>query len=491
MGVLRTKSIEQSIQDTEESEHKLKKDLSAWDLTVFGIGVIIGTGIFVLTGIAAATKAGPAVSLSFVLAGVACALAALCYAEFASTVPVAGSAYTFSYASLGELIAWIIGWDLVLEFALGSAAVAVGWAQYFASVFPIPESISGEGSVNLAAGAIVLLLTAVMVVGVKLSSRFNAVMVAIKLAVVFLFIAAGAVKIRSANWNPFIPPSAEAPEAANAVDTGSPLIQTLFGIEPLAFGWLGIGFGAAIVFFAFIGFDVVATTAEETRRPQRDMPIGILGSLAICTVLYVIVSLVLTGIAKYTELNTAAPMADALKLVGYDWIASLVSLGALAGLTTVILILMMGQSRVLFAMSRDRLLPGWLSSVHPRYGTPWVISLITGVVVAIVATFVPLSTLADMVNIGTLFAFVLVSVGVIVLRRTRPDLPRAFRTPAVPLIPILAVIACVFLMLNLGTLTWWRFLVWMALGFVVYFLFGYRNSRLARGEGQERPAARR
>ena len=489
--MLRTKSIEQSIRDTEESEHQLRKDLSAWDLTVFGIGVIIGTGIFVLTGIAAATKAGPAVSLSFVLAGVACALAALCYAEFASTVPVAGSAYTFSYASLGELVAWIIGWDLVLEFALGSAAVAVGWAQYFASVFPIPESISGEGSVNLAAGAIVLLLTAVMIVGVKLSSRFNAVMVAIKLAVVFLFIGAGAVKIATSNWSPFIPPPAEAPTAANAVETGAPLIQVLFGIEPLAYGWLGIGFGAAIVFFAFIGFDVVATTAEETRNPQRDMPIGILGSLAICTLLYVIVSLVLTGIVKYTELNTAAPMADALEAVGYDWIASLVSLGALAGLTTVILILMMGQSRVLFAMSRDRLLPGWLSTFHPRFGTPWVISLITGVVVALIATFVPLSTLADMVNIGTLFAFVLVSIGVIVLRRTQPDLPRAFRTPAVPLIPILAVIACVFLMLNLGTLTWWRFLVWMALGFVVYFLYGYRRSRLARGEGQARPAARR
>jgi basic amino acid/polyamine antiporter, APA family len=488
MGVLRTKSIEQSIRDTEESEHRLRKDLSAWDLTVFGIGVIIGTGIFVLTGIAAATKAGPAVSLSFVLAGIACALAALCYAEFASTVPVAGSAYTFSYASLGELIAWIIGWDLVLEFALGASAVSVGWAKYFSSVVPIPESISGEGSVNLAAGLIVLVLTGVTIIGVKLSSRFNAVMVTIKLAVVALFIGAGAVKIATANWHPFIPPPAEAPKAANAVEAGRPLIEVLFGLQPLAYGWMGIGFGAAIVFFAFIGFDVVATTAEETRNPQRDMPIGILGSLAICTVLYVVVSLVLTGIVRYTKLNTAAPMADALKAVGYKWIASLVSLGALAGLTTVILILMMGQSRVLFAMSRDRLLPAWLSSVHPRFRTPWVISLITGVVVALIATFVPLTTLADMVNIGTLFAFVLVSIGVIVLRRTQPDLPRAFRTPAVPLIPILAVVACVFLMLNLGSLTWWRFVVWMAIGFLVYFGYSYRHSRLAR---EERPAARR
>jgi APA family basic amino acid/polyamine antiporter len=490
MGVLRTKSIEQSIRDTEEADHKLKQDLSALDLTVFGIGVIIGTGIFVLTGIAAATKAGPAVSLSFVLAGVACALAALCYAEFASSVPVAGSAYTFSYASLGELIAWIIGWDLVLEFALGGAAVAVGWAKYFSSVFPVPGSISGDGPVNLTAGAIVLVLTAVAIIGVKLSSRFNAVMVTIKLAVVALFIGAGAVKITTANWHPFIPPPAEAPKAANAVEAGRPLIEVLFGLQPLAYGWMGIGFGAAVVFFAFIGFDVVATTAEETRKPQRDMPIGILGSLAICTVLYVVVSMVLTGMVKYTELNTAAPMADALKAVGYDWIAGLVSLGALAGLTTVILILMMGQSRVLFAMSRDRLLPGWLSGVHPRYGTPWRISLIAGAIVALIATFVPLTTLADMVNIGTLFAFVLVSIGVIVLRRTQPDLPRAFRTPAVPLVPILAVVACVFLMLNLGSLTWWRFLVWMVIGFAVYFLYGYRHSRLAT-ERRERAASRR
>jgi APA family basic amino acid/polyamine antiporter len=354
-------------------------------------------------------------------------------------------------------------------------------------VLPVPESIAGEGRVNLVAAAIVLVLTAIMIVGVKLSSRFNAVMVAIKLAVVLLFVAAGAVKIRAANWSPFIPPPGEAPEAANAVDTGSPLIQALFGIEPLSYGLLGIGFGAAIVFFAFIGFDVVATTAEETRRPQRDLPIGILGSLAICTVLYVVVSLVLTGIVKYTELNSAAPMADALEAVGYRWIADLVSLGALAGLTTVILVLMMGQSRVLFAMSRDRLLPGWLSAVHPRFGTPWLISLITGLVVAAIAAFVPLTTLADMVNIGTLFAFVLVSVGVVVLRRTRPDLPRAFRTPWVPVVPALAVLSCLFLMLNLGTLTWWRFLVWMAVGLVVYAFFGYRSSRLARGRRQ--PAA--
>ena len=399
----------------------------------------------------------------------------------------AGSAYTFSYAALGELLAWIIGWDLVLEFALGAAAVSVGWAQYLTVVLPVPESIAGEGSVNLVAAAIVLALTAIMIVGVKPSSRFNAVMVAIKLAVVLLFVVAGVVKIKSANWSPVIPPPRGGAPGGKRHRDRLAAHPGAVRLEPLAYGLLGIGFGAAIVFFAFIGFDVVATTAEETRNPQRDMPIGILGSLVICTVLYVVVSLVLTGIVKYTELNTAAPMADALEAVGYDWIASLVSVGALAGLTTVILVLMMGQSRVLFAMSRDRLLPGRLSAVHPRFRTPWLISVITGLVIAAIAAFVPLSTLADMVNIGTLFAFVLVSIGVVVLRRTRPDLPRAFRTPWVPVVPILAVLSCVFLMLNLGTLTWWRFVTWMAVGLVVYAVHGYRSSRLARAQG--RPAA--
>ena len=484
MGVLATKPVEQSISDTEVEGHQLRRDLSALDLTVFGVGVTIGTGIFVLTGVAAATKAGPAVSLSFVVAAVACGLAALCYAELASAVPVAGSAYTFSYATLGELIAWIIGWDLVLEFTLGAAAVAKGWSKYLVELLPwtLPAAIAGEHpTVDLPAAFVVAALTVVAIVGVKFSARLNGLLVAVKIAVVLLFIAVGLTAVKASNWSPFIPPAAKAPKAVTAVETGTPVIQLLLGQEPLDYGLLGIGFGAAIVFFAFIGFDVVATAAEEVRRPQRDLPIGILGSLAICTVLYVAVSLVMTGLLRYTELNDAAPMAKALKANGLDLAASLVSLGALAGLTTVILVLMMGQARVLFAMSRDRLLPEGLARVHPTFRTPWLISLLTGAVVALITALVDLETLADLVNIGTLFAFVLVSIGVVVLRRTRPDLPRAFRTPAVPLVPALAVLACLFLMLNLGTHTWYRFLGWMAIGLVVYFLYGRRRSRVAAG----------
>jgi basic amino acid/polyamine antiporter, APA family len=314
---------------------------------------------------------------------------------------------------------------------------------------------------------------------VKFSARFNATLVAVKVAVVLLFIVVGVFAVKASNWSPFIPPAREAPKAVTAVDTGTPLIQLLLGQEPLDYGLLGIGFGAAIVFFAFIGFDVIATAAEEVHRPQRDMPIGILGSLAICTLLYVAVSLVMTGLLRYTELNDAAPMAKALKANGLDVAAGLVSLGALAGLTTVILVLMMGQARVLFAMSRDRLLPEGLARVHPTFRTPWLISLATGLVVATITALVDLETLADLVNIGTLFAFVLVSLGVWVLRHTRPDLHRAFRTPAVPLVPILSVLACVFLMLNLGTHTWARFLIWMAIGLVVYAFYGRHRSRIA------------
>ena len=372
MSVLKTKPVEQCISDTEVEGHQLRRDLSALDLTVFGVGVTIGTGIFVLTGVAAATKAGPAIALSFVVAAVACALAGLCYAELASAVPVAGSAYTFSYATLGELIAWIIGWDLVLEFTLGGAAVAKGWSKYLVELLPftLPASIAGDSpTVDVPAALVVAALTVVAIIGVKFSARFNSLLVAVKVAVVLLFIAVGLTAVKASNWSPFIPPAAKAPKAVTAVETGTPVIQLLLGQEPLDYGLLGIGFGAAIVFFAFIGFDVIATTAEEVRRPQRDLPIGILGSLAICTVLYVIVSVVMTGLLRYTELNDAAPMAKALKANGLDLAASLVSLGALAGLTTVILVVMMGQARVLFAMSRDRLLLEGLAKVHPTFRT--------------------------------------------------------------------------------------------------------------------------
>ena len=479
MDVWRTKTIEQSIADTEEPTHQLRKRLGPIDLTVFGVGVVIGTGIFVLTGKAAGVQAGPAVALSFIFAGLACALAALCYAEFASTVPVAGSAYTFSYASLGELVAWIIGWDLILEMALGASTVAVGWSTYFADVMKqvgitIPDWVYGSGH-NLIAAVIVLILTGLICLGIRVSSQVNIVIVTIKIAVVLFVIVAGLFYIKASNYSPFIPP-AGSPSTAGAENTPS-LLQDL-GFAPGSFGVTGIFTGAALVFFAFIGFDIVATAAEETRNPQRDMPIGILGSLGICTALYVAVSLVVTGMVKYTSIKVDAPLAEAFRSVGKPAFATVISVGALLGLTTVMMILLLGQSRVFFAMSRDRLLPSGFSTVTQRFGTPVRTTLTTGVAVALLSTFVPLSELAELVNIGTLFAFILVAIGVLVLRRTRPDLPRAFRCPGVPVVPILAVLASFYLMLNLPGATWIRFAVWMALGLVVYFAYSARRSRL-------------
>jgi APA family basic amino acid/polyamine antiporter len=488
LNLFRTKSVEQSIADTEEPEHQLKKQLSAFDLIIFGIGVIIGTGIFVLTGVAARDSAGPGVALSFVIAGLVCGLAALCYAELASTVPVAGSAYTFTFATMGELIAWIIGWDLVLEFSLAAAVVAVGWSQYFVSLLDsvgitVPTAIAGgeESTINLPGMVIVALLTVVAVLGIKLSSRFTAIMVALKVTIVLAVIVVGAFFIKAANYTPFIPP-AEPAEGASGLQ--APLLQSVFSLDPVNFGIGGLFAAAALVFFAYIGFDIVATTAEETRNPQRDMPRGILGALAICTVLYVLVCLVVTGMQNYAELNPDAPLAEAFKSVGLPVFASIISLGAVAGLTSVMLILMLGQSRVLFAMSRDRLLPVGLAKVHPTWGTPYRITIGVGVVVTVLAGFIPLEALAELVNIGTLFAFLLVSIGVVILRRTRPDLPRSFRVPFSPVLPAIAVLACLFLMLNLTGETWLRFLVWMVAGFVVYFFYSARHSRLATGGDQ-------
>ncbi|MGP2438355.1 amino acid permease [Streptomyces sp. JW3] len=489
--LFRTKKIEQSIQDTEEPEHALRKSLSALDLTVFGVGVVIGTGIFVLTGTVAKNNAGPATALAFVVAGVVCALAALCYAEFASTVPVAGSAYTFSYASLGELPAWIIGWDLVLEFALGTAVVAVGWSGYVRSLlenagWTFPDYLGGRDGADgfgfdILSAALVLVLTAILVLGMKLSARITSVVVAIKVAVVLIVIIAGAFFVKGANYDPFIP-KAQPVEAGGGLH--SPLIQLMFGWAPANFGVMGIFTAASIVFFAFIGFDVVATAAEETRNPQRDMPRGILGSLLICTVLYVAVSIVVTGMQHYSELSIDAPLADAFKATGHPFFSGVISFGAAVGLTTVCMILLLGQTRVFFAMSRDGLLPRFFSRVHPRFKTPYRPTILLGVVIAIVAGFTSLSELAELVNIGTLFAFVVVALGVVILRRTRPDLPRAFRTPLVPVLPIVSVAASLWLMLNLPAETWLRFAIWMALGAVVYFLYGRTHSRLARGEAE-------
>ncbi|MFJ5530667.1 amino acid permease [Streptomyces sp. NPDC093261] len=492
--LFRTKNVERSIQDTEEPERALRKTLSALDLTVFGVGVIIGTGIFVLTGKVAKENAGPAVSLSFVVAAVVCALAALCYAEFASTVPVAGSAYTFSYATLGELPAWIIGWDLILEFALGTAVVAVGWSGYIRSLLDnaglhLPAWLSGrEGTggfgFDILAAGLVLLLTTILVVGMKLSARVTRLVVAVKVAVVLIVIVAGAFFVNTANYRPFVPKAEAVPASASLK---APLIQLIAGWVPSDFGVLGIFTAASVVFFAFIGFDIVATTAEETRDPQRDMPRGILGSLLICTTLYVAVSIVVTGMQHYNDLSVDAPLADAFKSIGHPWYAGVISFGAAVGLTTVCLILLLGQTRVFFAMSRDGLLPRFFSRVHPRFQTPHRPTIVLGVIVAVVAGFTSLSELAELVNIGTLFAFIVVAIGVVILRRTRPDLPRAFRTPFVPVVPILSVCASLWLMLNLPAMTWLRFAVWLVAGFLVYFLYGRTHSRV----GEEQRAAGR
>ncbi|WP_405984479.1 amino acid permease [Streptomyces sp. NBC_00872] len=482
--MFRTKGVEQSIRDTEDPEFALRKSLSALDLTVFGVGVIIGTGIFVLTGVVARQHAGPATALAFVVSGVVCALAALCYAEFASTVPVAGSAYTFAYASLGELPAWIIGWDLVLELALGCAVVAVGWSGYVRSLLgnagaSLPDFLSGtrDGAFgfDLLAFLLVLVLAGILVVGVKLSSRVTTVIVAVKVTVVLLVIVVGAFFITGSNYRPFIPPAEPSPGGGGLA---APLIQLMSGYVPTDFGVMGIFTAAAVVFFAFIGFDIVATAAEETVDPQRDVPRGILGSLFLCTVLYVAVSLVVTGMQHYSRLSVDAPLADAFKSVGHPFWAGVISFGAAVGLTSVSMILLLGQTRVFFAMSRDGLLPRTFSQVHPRFATPYRSTVLLGVIVAIIAGCTSIEELAELVNIGTLFAFVVVALGVIILRRRRPDLPRAFRTPLVPYLPIASVLASLWLMLNLPAETWLRFGIWMVIGCVVYAFYGRVHSRL-------------
>jgi len=459
------KTIEESLETTEIEGSRLKKELGALDIVVLGIGVIIGAGIFVLTGVAAATEAGPAIALSFVFAAVVCAFAALCYAEFASMVPVAGSAYTYSYVTLGQFIAFIIGWDLFLEFTVGAAAVAIGWSGQLNATLDqifgvtLPEAITAPpaegGVVNLLGMLLVLALTYLLVRGIRISAKANIVMVIVTIAVLLLIIAVGATEVSTSNWDPFFP-----------------------------FGLGGIIGGAALVFFAFIGFDIVATTAEEARNPQRDMPRGILGSLAITTLLYIAVALVVTGMLVYTELNTAAPVADAFEAADRPWASGFIFAGALVALTNTVLILMLGQSRVTFAMARDRLLPGALARTHPRYGTPSRITILIGVLVAILAGVTPIATAAELVNIGTLFAFMLVSAGVLLLRRSEPERPRPFRTPGVPLVPILAIILSAVLIVTLEPLTWLRFLVWMIIGLVVYFFY----SRKASLVGQRREA---
>ncbi|WP_454228541.1 amino acid permease [Propioniciclava flava] len=483
MDLLRTKSIEQSIAHTDEPEYQLKKSLTALDLTVFGVGVVIGAGIFTLTGRVAHTMTGPAIVLSFVLAAICCGLAAMCYAEFASTVPVSGSAYTFSYASLGEFFAWIIGWDLILEMFLGASVVAQGWSAYLGVFLEnfgiiIPEQVAYGGVVDLPAVLLVCVLGMLVGFGIKESMRVNMVLVALKLFIVLFVIVAGLQFINPANYTPFVPE----PQATEAV-TGwtQPLLQALGGATPMAFGWGGVIAGASLVFFAYIGFDVVATTAEETKRPQRDLPIGIIATLIICTVLYCAVALVVTGMVSYKDLDPAAALANAFVFHGQGWMATLISAGAVAGLTTVVLTLLVGATRIIFAMSRDNLLPMSLAKVHPVHRTPARITAIVTVVCALIAGVMPVGMLEEMVNIGTLSAFVLVSIGIPVLRKKRPDIPRTFKVPFSPVLPIISAAICLYLMLNLSVETWIRFLVWLAIGLVIYFVWSGHHSRVQTG----------
>lgn len=461
MSLFRTKNLDDMIAHSKKPGG-LAKVLGPFDLVLMGIGAIVGTGIFVLTGTGALT-AGPALSLSFVVAAVACCFAALCYAEFASTVPVAGSIYTYSYATLGELAAWMIGWDLLLEYGLAAAAVSVGWSGYFQSLLsgfgialPValtaaPGALPGVTTfINLPALVIMLALTAMLGWGVRESARLNNIMVAIKVGVVLLFIIFGARHVQPANWQPYMP-----------------------------FGYHGMLSAAALVFFAFIGFDAVTSAAEEVKKPSRDLPIGIIGSLAVCAVLYVVVSAIMTGIVPYQKfLGVDHPVSLALQYAGENWIAGFVDLGAILGMTTVILVMAFGQTRIIFAMSRDGLLPKRLSTVHPRFHTPFFATWLVGIVFGLIAAVIPLNILAELINIGTLAAFTMVSVAVVVLRKRRPDLPRAFRCPGVPYVPALAVILCVGLMSFLSWVTWVAFTIWLVIGLVIYFGYARRRSLL-------------
>ena len=497
-SVLRTKPVEDVLaQGSDEDDgpgghagghgSTLRRRLGALDLMGFGVGIVIGTGIFTLTGIEAKNHAGPGVVFSFAVAGLVSLLAALCYAEMSSAVPTAGSAYTYAYATIGEVFAWIIGWDLILEFALGAAVVARGWSGYLQELFGLPSSIFGEGSiVNVGAIFIVLVLGAVAMVGIRESARVTNVLVVIKVAICLFVIVAGAFFVQRSNLTPFIPAAAPVKEGTSGLK--QPLGQALFGIEPSAFGFAGILTAAAVVFFAYTGFEAVANMGEETRKPARDLPLGLLGTLGLCTVLYIGVSFVLTGMVSYTKISEGAPIANAFEQVGLSWAAKLVSIAAICGLTSVILVDILAMGRIGFAMGRDNLLPPAVARIHPKWGTPYRITGATIVLVAVLAGLVPLSALADLVSIGTLFAFIVVSIAVPVLRRTKPDMKRPFRVPLSPVIPILSALACLYLMTNLSVETWVRFLIWMVLGLAVYFFYGKRNARLAR-PAEERPAA--
>jgi APA family basic amino acid/polyamine antiporter len=501
----------------EVGEHTLQRALGATNLITLGIGAIIGTGIFVLTGAAAANYAGPAVVLSFILAGVGCVFAGLCYAEFASMIPVAGSAYTYGYATLGEFIAWIIGWDLILEYAFGAATVASGWSGYVVSFLQdfgirIPPALASTpgtewvlyngkwvtlaratplleqagidpmtlqhatGAFNVVAFLGIALVTAILVYGIKESANFNSFIVIVKVFVLLVFIGLGGAWILShmpeakANWTPFLPP--------NVGEYGK-------------YGVSGVARAAGVIFFAYIGFDAVSTAAQEAKNPQKDMPIGILGSLAICTVLYILVALVLTGLVKYTGLGVSDPIAIGIDKTGVAWGSFLVKLGAIAGLSSTMVVMLLGQSRIFYSMSRDGLLPPWASKVHPRFRTPYLSSIFVGIFVAIFAALIPVGILGELVSIGTLLAFVIVCGGIWVLRVRDPGMARPFKTPLVPLVPILGIVVSLYLMASLPLDTWIRLIVWLILGFIVYFGYSRKHSRVQNTlAGRENPARR-
>ncbi|WP_428963439.1 amino acid permease [Micromonospora fluostatini] len=484
VSVLRTKPIQDVIAQSTAEEggqgRRLRRKLGPFDLMGFGVGIVIGTGIFTLTGLEARDSAGPAVIVSFAVAGVVALLAALCYAELASSVPTAGSAYTYAYATMGEVVAWIIGWDLLLEFALGAAVVARGWSGYLAELFGLPTAWFGEeGSVvNVGAIAIVALLGLVATVGIQQSARITNVLVVVKVAICVFIVAAGLFFITADNLTPFVPPTQEPPAGESGL--AQPLTQVLFGLEPSVFGIAGVLSAAAVVFFAYTGFEAVANLGEETRRPGRDLPLGLLGTLGLSAVLYVGVSFVVVGMVPYTEIDRGAPIAAAFNAVGATWAGALVAIAAVAGLTSVILVQLVAIGRIGYAIARDGLIPPKIGEIHPRWGTPYRVTLLMTVLVALLAGFLPLSALADLVSIGALFAFVIVSVAVPLLRRTRPELKRPFRVPLSPVLPVVSALACVYLMLNLSVETWLRFLAWLLLGVIIYAAYGHRRNRLAR-----------
>ena len=507
----------------------LKRSLSALNLTTLGIGAIIGAGIFVLSGQAAAQYAGPAIVISFIVSGLACGFAGLCYAEFASMIPIAGSAYTYSYATLGEFFAWIIGWDLILEYLFAASTVSVGWSGYVVSFLRdlniqiAPQFTGASGSVlvnvpdmgwmtltkqyaatlassginvdslqhvtcilNLPAMFIVALLTTLLVIGIKESANFNNVMVITKVSVIILFIALGFMFVKASNWHPFIPPNAVESTPVSHYGSFWEWLRA-YGQEFGKYGISGILRGAGVIFFAYIGFDAVSTAAQEAKNPQRDMPIGILGSLSISTVLYILVAIVLTGIVSYTTLNVADPVAVGVNAMGKGmfWLRPIVKIAAIAGLSSVILVMLLGQPRIFFTMAKDGLLPPVFSKVHPKFKTPYVSTIITGSVAMVIAGMLPISILGELVSIGTLLAFIIVCLSVIVLRKTRPDLERPFKTPWVPVVPILGALICFIQMAALPFDTWLRLIIWMAIGFCIYFFYGVKHSKARLNSGKE------